>query len=419
MLSLLFAKDYRQNFAPLFWVQFLGAFNDNLFKNAMVVWITYRISQTQEETGLLVSLAAGLFILPYVLFSAFAGKLADRHNKIWLIQKIKLAEILIMGLGALALTTESLEIMYLALFLMGTQSAFFGPIKYAILPQILQNQTLIQGNSLFSGSTFLAILLGTLLGGAGILWENGTVMMAWMVVVVAAIGYVASLRLQVVLPQTEIAKQSLWQAVRPFKSSLFAVLAISWFWFFGAIILSQLPTWTKYFLTADDSVLVLLLSIFSIGIALGSALVTKFPAVFSLKYHPILLIKMAILLGLTLFCTQLIEPAPLAHLYSLSELLEQPISVFLLLFLLLLSMQGGAYIVPLYTFIQNNTEHTHLSRMIAFNNIMNALLMVISAILLMLAFEYGFDLIEQLWMLAGITLLMAWLFFRFRPTFIH
>ena len=102
MLSLLFAKDYRQNFAPLFWVQFLGAFNDNLFKNAMVVWITYRISQTQEETGLLVSLAAGLFILPYVLFSAFAGKLADRHNKIWLIQKIKLAEILIMGLGALA-----------------------------------------------------------------------------------------------------------------------------------------------------------------------------------------------------------------------------------------------------------------------------------------------------------------------------
>ena len=414
MFSLLFAKEFRHTFTPLFWLQFLGAFNDNVYKNAMVVWITYQVSQTQEETGLLVSLAAGLFILPFVLFSAIAGRIAAHHEARQLIQKIKLAEVLVMLIGAVSLVTESLPVMFLALFLMGTQSAFFGPIKYSILPRLLSHLELKQGNSLFSASTFLAILLGTLLGGAGILWEQGTTIMATIVVTLSVLGYLMSLQIHVQITPAQRIDKSLWKAIRPYKSSLFAVLAISWFWFFGAIILSQLPTWTKYLLTADDSVLILLLSLFSIGIALGSALVTKFPAVFTLKYHPILLVKMAFLLGLTLWCTQQIDSAPATHLYNLTELLEQPISYFLLLFFLLLSMQGGAYIVPLYTFVQTQTDAAELPQMIAFNNILNALLMVLSAILFMLGFSLGYDLLELLWLLVGLTVIIAYLFFRNR-----
>ncbi|MDX1352245.1 MAG: MFS transporter, partial [Thiomicrorhabdus sp.] len=156
---------FDRQFYPLFWVQFLGAFNDNLFKNAMVMLITFKLTDSASDTGLLITLAAGLFILPFFIFSAFAGQIADHYPKSMLIKKIKLAEILIMLMGAMALLNQNLWLLFITLFLMGSQSAFFGPIKYSILPEVLQETALIKGNGLFSGSTFLAILLGTIVGG--------------------------------------------------------------------------------------------------------------------------------------------------------------------------------------------------------------------------------------------------------------
>ena len=150
-----------KSFYPLFWVQFLGAFNDNLFKNAMVIFITFKLTNSAADTGLLITLAAGLFILPFFIFSAFAGQLSDHYPKSDLIKKIKLAEIFIMFLGGLALISQNLWLLFITLFLMGSQSAFFGPIKYSILPEILDDKHLIKGNGLFSGSTFIAILLGS------------------------------------------------------------------------------------------------------------------------------------------------------------------------------------------------------------------------------------------------------------------
>ena len=415
MWQLVFGRAWQRSFAPLFWLQFLGALNDNVFKNALVILITYRLSQSVEETGLWVSVAAGLFILPFVLFSPWAGRLADQYDKVRLIQKIKLAEIGIMAMGALALTSQSLELMLIALFLMGTQSAFFGPIKYAILPQLLPDAVLAQGNALFSGSTFIAILLGTLIGGVGILWASGEAIIAGVVVSLAFLGYLASLRLSVELEQAPSDDLSLWQSIQPYRAAIRAVMAISWFWFFGAVILSQIPTWVKYHLTADENVVVLLLSLFSIGIAFGSALVLQSQWLKSLRLHGLLLVMMALSLALCVWLSTQLEPAAFAHLYRLDELMQQPMAWALMLVFFLLSTLGGAYIVPLYTFVQTHTPQHCRSRMISFNNIVNALLMVVSALLLMIGFASGLGLLQQLVILSFLTLLYALLWQQFHP----
>ncbi|WP_172959647.1 MFS transporter [Thiomicrorhabdus aquaedulcis] len=290
----------KTSFFALFWVQFLGAFNDNLFKNALVMLIAFKL--TTDNSGLLITLAAGLFILPFFLFSSLAGQLADRYPKAWLLQKIKLAEVLIMSLGAWALWMQHLEGLLIVLFLMGAQSAFFGPLKYAILPEILPNQQLLQGNGLISGSTFIAILLGTILGGLGVLLEHGLALMAGTVMLVALLGYGASVRLLVLsrrgakLPvqnpsvavELNIIK-STWTMValsRSHRQAFWAVLAISWFWFMGAVLLSQFPTLVKTHLISDDGVVVAFLTLFSVGVAVGSGLmVWLLKGQVTLKWH--------------------------------------------------------------------------------------------------------------------------------------
>ncbi|CAN8141130.1 Major facilitator superfamily (MFS) profile domain-containing protein [uncultured Thiomicrorhabdus sp.] len=303
-----------KTFAPFFGVQFLGAFNDNLFKNALVILITFKLSQSADQTGLLVTLAAGLFILPFLLFSPLAGQVADAYDKRWLIRKIKLAEVGIMFLGGIALIQQSIELLLLTLFLMGTQSAFFGPIKYSFLPEILPEKQLVQGNALFSGSTFVAILLGTIFGGIGVMLDNGTYWMGLIVIAVAIVGYALSFALGPVGTKPNYAEPirflgnalSMVRQARAQKTAFFAVLGISWFWFFGAVILSQIPTLVKYDLLADDQVVVWFLTLFSVGIAVGSALVAqRLKGKVHLRWHPVFLALMSLSLLLAIWMSSL------------------------------------------------------------------------------------------------------------------
>lgn len=392
------------SFMPLFLVQFLGALNDNIFKNALVVWFTFKLVQSQAQSGLLVTLAAGLFILPFVLFSPYAGRLADSHDKLALIRKIKLAEVGIMGLGAMALLSQSVELMLAALFFMGVQSAFFGPIKYSILPQLFTGRWLIKANGWFSGSTFIAILLGTILGGLGIMLPAGEKIMAVVVVMTAILGWLASLSLKADLPEPQaIAPQTfkgLIQQARSVPLAFHSVLAISWFWFFGAVILSQIPTLVKFQIGGDDTVVVLLLTLFSVGIAVGSLGVAKvLQTRVHLNHHAMFLLGMGVSLAVSVGLIAGWAQPTLAVLSAVDLLSHWPLNLLLLSFFVM-AVFGGAYSVPLYTLVQTQTPEPQRARMIAVNNLMNALLMVLSALLIMLGYAVGMGLLAMLSLLA-------------------
>ncbi|BBP44717.1 hypothetical protein THMIRHAS_00900 [Thiosulfatimonas sediminis] len=408
----------KKTFRAFFGVQFLGAFNDNLFKNALVILITFKLSESLEQTGLLVTLAAGLFILPFLLFSPLAGQIADAYDKRQLIRKIKLAEVGIMLFGGIALIQQSIELLLFSLFLMGVQSAFFGPIKYAFLPEILPENQLVQGNALFSGSTFVAILLGTILGGIGVMLENGIYWMAATVLLVALLGYGLSFSLGAIGVKPTAAEPlrvfgKAWPMVkqaRQHKAAFFAVLGISWFWFFGAVILSQIPTWVKYDLAADDQVVVWFLTLFSIGIAIGSAAIAQhLQGKVHLRWHPLLLLMMSLSLFTAVWMSVLhlsSVTAQDASIMSLSALLMSSSGVLLSLSFFLMAVFGGAYIVPLYTLMQSQTPAAQRGQMIAVNNLFNSGLMVLSSILIMLGFAIGLSLATILSTLAVINILV-------------
>ncbi len=415
------------SFFSLFICQFLGAFNDNLYKNAMIMFITFKLSDSAEQTGLLITLAAGLFILPFFLFSSFAGQLADRYPKSTLIQKVKLTEVLVMLVGGMALMSQQLELLFLTLFLMGTQSAFFGPLKYAVLPELLEDKALMKGTALFSSSTFIAILLGSILGGIGVLVEGGTEIMAVSVVVVALLGYGVSLWMKPTTVQNKTLKieknlfKSTWQMIalcRDYQRPFFALLAISWFWFLGATLLSQIPTLVKYDLQADDVVVVTFLSLFSIGIGLGAALVTRwFKGEIDLRWHGLFLFGISLCFGLIAWLVtghseSLNDPStPLINLTTF--LASWPLNTLLLVFLVL-AILGGAYIVPLYTLLQKQTPEPLRARMIAVNNIMNALFMVISSILIMIGYALSLSLMTMFVWLMILSGLIAFIVHQFQ-----
>jgi acyl-[acyl-carrier-protein]-phospholipid O-acyltransferase/long-chain-fatty-acid--[acyl-carrier-protein] ligase len=415
-------------FMPLFWVQFLGAFNDNLFKNALVMLITFQLSLSSDETGLYITLAAGVFILPFFLFSSFAGQIADRYPKSLLIRKIKLAEIWIMLTGTIGLLSADLLWLFASLFLMGTQSAFFGPIKYSVLPELLPKPALLSGNSWFSGSTFIAILLGTLAGGLVVLTEHGTRWIAAAVVLCALLGYWASLKLPQLsaqAPGLEVDRnpaRSTWRVIREgvkHSHAFFAVLAISWFWFIGAVLLSQIPAWVKYTLRADETVVVAFLTLFSVGIALGAAGISRIlRGRVVLRFHPLLLVMMSALLLLSVWTVDSVTQAAWQAtvqakpvLMTLAAFVTQWPQNLSLLFLFALAIAGGAYIVPLYTQLQLKTPSASRARMVAVNNILNALLMVLSSLLLMAGYLFALTLPAMLLMMAGLNLLVAGWFF--------
>ena len=372
-----------RKFAPLFWTQFLGAFNDNLLKNALVILIAFKgVVVLGVPSEKMVVLAGGIFILPFFIFSAIAGQIADRFDKSSLIRFIKITEIGIMLIAALGFTTEMYGITLFSLFLMGVHSTFFGPIKYSILPQHLNERELVGGNALIEAGTFLAILIGTISGG--VLASMGT-QGVWVVsiglIVLAVLGLVTSLKIPKA-PPVDLSLKVDWNPIRTTidiikftkknRPVFLSILGISWFWFFGASMLALFPLYGKDVLKAKPEVVTLFLALFSIGIGVGSLLCEKM----SRQRLEIGLVPFGSI-GISIFTFDLfLRDSPTMSGFGALDILQCRPGLHIVFDLLFLSIFSGFFIVPLYTLIQERSEKTHRSRIIAANNVLNAIFMV-------------------------------------------
>ena len=413
-----------KRFLPFFVTQFLGAFNDNVFKNALIIMITFGIADATTVNNL-VNIAAALFILPFMLFSALAGQLADRSDKSVYMQRIKLFEVLIMLLGAVGFYLNSIPILLAVLFCMGAQSAFFGPAKYAILPQHLKTRELTSGNALVESGTFLAILLGTIGGGILItVEEHGRTIVALFVVTVAVLGYLSSRGIPAAKPKQpelklnfNLASES-YRVVRHLggnRTVMLCILGISWFWFLGTVYLTQFPNYTKLILGGDATVATLLLALFSVGIGAGSFICEKL----SRGRIEAGLVPIGAI-GMTVFGLHLgfFSPEPISGTYDFVSFLSAPGSTRVLLDLFLISVFGGMYIVPLYTLVQHLSEEEHRARVIAANNIINTVFMVAAAVLAIVVLGAGFNISELFILISAINVLVAVYIFTRAPEFL-
>ncbi len=407
-----------KRFLPLFVTQFLGAFNDNVFKNALVILITYTVAeQSTLSPAIMVTMAAGIFILPFFLFSATAGQLADKHDKSKLIRIIKLVEIVLMVGAATGFYLQQVNLLMLILFLMGTQSAFFGPLKYGILPDQLEENELIGGNALIGTGTFVSILLGTICGGLLILAENGALIISALTISIAIAGWLSSL----LIPSTQAADptikvnynfftetQRIIQHIKQDPIIFRAILGISWFWLFGATFLSQFPTFGKETIGGNEQVVTLFLAIFSIGIGIGSLLCNRLlKGTVAATYVPFGILGMTIFtIDLFFASTQIVSGNGHA-LIGIAVFLESFANWRVLIDLLGIAICGGIYIVPLYAIIQDRTEASYRSRTIAGNNIMNAFFMVVSAISISMMLAHDFAVTEIFLTIALLNGLMA------------
>ena len=378
-----------RRFVPLFITQFLGAFNDNQFKNALVILILYRLSdQVAIDGGVLVTLAAGIFILPFFLFSALAGQFADKYEKSRQIRIIKSLEILIMVMAVISFVLAAPYLLIFILFLMGTQSAFFGPLKYAILPDHLETDELIGGNAFVEAATFLAILLGTIGGGLIILTEQGVMIICLSVLTMSALGYLASRFIPEAPPPSpelklnyNIATET-WKLMREAMSGRhmrLTILGISWFWLVGATFLAQFPALVKNVIGANEQVVTLFLTAFSVGIGIGSLLCNRLLAgEISARYVPLAVFSMTLFIADFYFTIHEITPSG-DQLMGVAAFLSHLSGWHILADLLAISIAGGVFIVPLYALMQSRSETGARARTIAANNILNALFMTLGA----------------------------------------
>ena len=381
-----------RRFLPLFLTQFLGAFNDNAFKNALIILLTYHAAgKVSVDPRLLVTASAGIFILPFFLFSALAGQLADKFEKSRLIRIVKLVEIPLMLAAAAGFYLENYWLLMGILFCAGVHSAFFGPLKYSVLPDHLHKDELVGGNALVEAGTFIAILLGTIAGGVLVLRDGGITIVSSLLIGVAVAGWLTSRK----VPQTPQAAKGLklnfnfltetWRTVKQSmdeRGVFLSIIGISWFWLVGFTFLAQFPLYARDVLGADQNVVTLFLTIFSVGIALGSLVCNKLTkGKVSGAYIPLGAFGMSAFIAF--LCAASPAATAPAELIGLASFIAKPESWLIIGSLLGIAVFGGIYIVPLYTIMQTRCAPTHRSRTVAANNIMNALFMVLGALLTM------------------------------------
>ncbi|MBI1319873.1 MAG: MFS transporter [Candidatus Hydrogenedens sp.] len=421
-----------RRFWPLFWTQFLGAFNDNVFKNALVILVTYRawtVGGFSPEQ--IVALSAGLFILPFFLFSATAGQLADKYPKSQLVRYIKLAEIGIMGAAAVGFWLDSLPMLLAVLFFMGLQSAFFGPVKYGILPQLLGEDELVGGNAIIELGTFLSILAGTILAGVLIaMGDAGVTYVSLGVIVFAALGWLSSVCIPKVGAEAPDLKV-VWNPITPTwetfrftqknRPVFLSILGVSWFWFFAASFMALFPSYCRDILHGDEHVITFLLTTFSLGVGIGSILCDRFSrGILELGLVPLGSI------GMTVFAFDLfvvghpyLSTDTPAELLGVSAFLNAPYSWRIIADLFLLSLFCGFYIVPLQTLVQERSEASHRSRTIAGNNILSALFMVLSSLMLMAFSKFDLGIPGMFFLLAALNAAVAIYIYTLIPEFMY
>lgn len=418
-----------KRFLPFFITQFLGAFNDNLYKNAIIVLIVFKLAL--ENSSVWVNLAAALFVLPFFLFSSIAGQLADKYDKALVMKTCKFFEIPIMALGAYGFYLQNPTILLVTLCLTGIQSSFFGPAKYGILPQHLKENELIGGNGLVEMGTFVAILIGTMCGAYFVNLTNSEVMVSSFIVGAAIVGYMSSLFIPKAPSSNSELKvnlnlitgnKNLFNILKSQKKSvLLSVVGISWFWFIGAVYLTQIPAFAKE-IHGDETVVTLILAFFSIGIAVGSLLCEKLS-----RGHIELGIVPLGSIGLSLFGFLLCGSAESFTLLP-AELMENPSLAFtdilmsfsglyLLCSIFMIGFFGGVYTVPLYAIIQERSEAKYRSRIIASNNVMNSIFMVVSAVFAMIALSLDLTVSDLFFVMAIMNIVVAAYIFNRLPEF--
>lgn len=417
----------QRRFAPFFATQFLGALNDNIFRNGLVILITFQgVRVMNMDHTVLANIAAFLFILPFFLFSATAGQLADKYEKSMLMRRIKLLEIGLMSLAAIALLAEHYSLLLFVLFLMGCQSTLFGPVKYAYLPQKLQSHELVGGNALVESGTYVAIIVGLIIGVEIIDFEsNRQTLIAVVLIGVAITGFLASHQIPIteaVDPELKInwnAWQETWHIIsfaREEKSVFLSILGISWFWFFGATLTIQIPAYTADILHGNESVVTSLLVAFAVGVGLGSLLCER------MSGHRIELGLVPFgSIGMSLFAVDLYFAQPeaaVSTVSSISDFLNRAGSWRILADLALLGAFGGFYSVPLYALIQKRSKRRHLSRIIAANNILNALLMVSAAVISVVVLQLGLSIPELFLIIAVLNAVVAIYIYSLLPEFL-
>ncbi|NML18419.1 MFS transporter [Azohydromonas caseinilytica] len=416
-----FALLRQRRFAPFFWTQFLGALNDNLFKFALTVLVTYQLQLAWLPPAYAGLVIGALFISPFLLFSATSGQLADRFDKRALMRAVKTLEIAIMALAAWGFVGQHVALLLGCVFLMGLHSTLFGPVKYAYLPQHLGEHELTGGNGMVEMGTFVAILLGNVAGGLLIaLPESGAQLAAAACVALALLGRLSAQ----LIPPSPAADPGLpinwnpvtetWRNLRLAHGNLVvfrSMLGISWMWFFGAVFLSQFPAFAKEVLHGDEHVASLLLVVFSVGIGAGSLLCERL----SRRQVEIGLVPFGAI-GMSLFAIDLYFavralPAPAAGLQGLGAFAARGASWRLLIDLGALALCAGLYSVPMYALVQMRAQPTHRARVIAANNILNALFMVASSLIAALMLRAGLD-IPQIFLAMGLAnaLVAAYIF---------
>jgi acyl-[acyl-carrier-protein]-phospholipid O-acyltransferase/long-chain-fatty-acid--[acyl-carrier-protein] ligase len=380
-----------RRFLPLFAAQTLGAFNDNLFKSAFVMLVTYGAAmQGALDPGIVAAMAGGMLIAPYFLFSALAGELADRYERARLLQILKAAEGLTVFAAVAALFTDSLALCFLALFLLGTQATLSSPVRYALLPQHLLPEELVDGNAVLEGGTFLAILFGTIAGGIAVALDWGTELAGLLLALCAIGGFAASLGLPPAAapsPRLRLSRNPLSATAailahaRQQRDVRLAILGASWFWLVGAVFLSQIPAFAKETLGAGSGVVTLFLGAFSVGVGVGSALCGRLMrGEVSARYVPLAALGMALFsLDLALVGIGTAPPAA-AELVGVAGFLSRVSGMRIFADLTLIAVCGGIYVVPLYALIQRQSEEAARARIIAAGNIMNALFMTAAAV---------------------------------------
>ena len=422
-----FALLGARRFGPFFWTQFLGALNDNLFKNALVILFAFQVSEAAFSTDTLVNLATGLLTLPFFLFSTTAGQLADKVEKSRIIRVVKLFEIAIMLLGALGLHRHSVPLLLFVVFLMGTHSAFFGPVKYSILPQHLREEELVGGNALVQTGTFVAILAGTILGGALVsIPGRGETVVSATVLTIGVVGRLASRWVPPAPAQTTDLRFD-WNPlretvrlvgfVRENRTVFLSILGISWFWLYGALFLAQFPGLTREVLGGSEGVATLLLTLFSVGVGLGCILCERLSGrTVELGLVPFGSIGLSVFALDLFFATRGTVPAgaPIGVAAFLGSVSHWRV----LADLMLIGAFGGFFIVPLQALVQQRSAPGHRSRIIAGNNILNSAFIVMAAVLGIALRRNGLTIPELLLVTALVNAAVAVYIYTLIPEFL-